>query len=68
LGVDPAAVQTNMVFVDFPEGSGIPLGKHLAKKGMLIVAGSDHVRLVTHRDCGIDQLDQLVAEIAAFYA
>ncbi len=44
---DPAAVQTNMVFVDFPEGSGIPARPSTLKKGMLIVAGSDHVRAVT---------------------
>ena len=41
---DPAAVETNMVFVDFAEGAGMRLRDYLAEKGMLIVADSDHVQ------------------------
>ena len=64
---DPAAVQTNMVFVDFAEGAGVRLRDHLAAKGMLIVADSDHVRLVTHLDCGAAEIDLFATEVRAFF-
>ena len=64
---DPAAVETNMVFVDFAEGAGVRLREHLAAKGMLIVADSDHVRLVTHLDCGAAEIDLFATEVRAFF-
>lgn len=64
---DPGAVETNMVFVDFAKGAGICLRDHLAAKGILIVADSDHVRLVTHLDCGVLEVDTLVAEVRHFF-
>ena len=64
---DPAAVETNMVFVDFAEGAGVRLRDHLAAKGMLIVADSDHVRLVTHLDCGAAEIDLFATEVRAFF-
>ena len=64
---DPAAVETNMVFVDFAEGAGVRLRDHLAAKGMLIVADSDHVRLVTHLDCGAAEIDLFANEVRAFF-
>ncbi len=65
---DPAVVETNMVFVDFIAGSGVRLRNHLAAKGMLIVADSDHVRLVTHLDCGAAEIDQFVSEVRNFFS
>ena len=65
--VDPAAVETNMVFVDFAKGAGVRLRDHLAAKGMLIVADSDHVRLVTHLDCGAAEIDLFATEVRAFF-
>ena len=64
---DPAAVETNMVFVDFAEGAGVRLRDHLAAKGILIVADSDHVRLVTHLDCGTAEIDLFATEVRAFF-
>lgn len=64
---DPTAVETNMVFVDFAEGAGVRLRDHLAAKGMLIVADSDHVRLVTHLDCGAAEIDLFATEVRAFF-
>ncbi len=67
VAADPAAVETNMVFVDFAEGAGVRLRDHLAAKGMLIVADSDHVRLVTHLDCGAAEIDLFATEVRAFF-
>ena len=64
---NPAAVETNMVFVDFAEGAGVRLRDHLAAKGILIVADSDHVRLVTHLDCGVPEVDQFTAAVRDFF-
>ena len=64
---DPAAVETNMVFVDFAEGAGVRLRDYLAAKGILIVADSDHVRLVTHLDCGAPEIDLFANEVRAFF-
>ena len=67
VAADPEAVETNMVFVDFAEGAGVRLRDHLAAKGMLIVAESDHVRLVTHLDCGAAEIDLFATEVRAFF-
>ena len=67
VAADPEAVETNMVFVDFAEGAGVRLRDHLAAKGMLIVADSDHVRLVTHLDCGAAEIDLFATEVRAFF-
>lgn len=68
VSTDPETVETNMVFVDFAEGSGVRLRDHLAAKGMLVVAESDHVRLVTHLDCGALEIDQFAAEVRSFFS
>ncbi len=67
VAADPAAVETNMVFVDFAEGAGTRLRDYLAEKGMLIVADSDHVRLVTHLDCGAAEIDLFATEVRTFF-
>ena len=64
---NPAAVETNMVFVDFAEGAGVRLRDRLAAEGILIVADSDHVRLVTHLDCGVPEVDQFAAAVRDFF-
>ncbi len=68
VSTDPESVETNMVFVDFAEGSGVRLRDHLAAKGMLVVAEGDHVRLVTHLDCGASEIDQFAAEVRSFFS
>jgi len=66
--VDVDAVQTNMVFIRPPEGAASAMRTHLAAKGMLIGGGSEQIRLVTHLDCGADEIDLFVAEIRDFFA
>lgn len=66
--VDCDAVQTNMVFMSLPDGAAAALRAHLAEKGMLIGGGSDRIRLVTHLDCGVDEIDLFAAELRGFFA
>ena len=49
VGVDPAAVQTNMVFMTVPGHWGAEFKAFLAGRGMLISLGAV-IRLVTHLD------------------
>ena len=68
LQVAPDEVQTNMVFVGIPEGSGAPIQAHLQERGILINRGEPTIRLVTHLDCGADEVDLFVAEMKGFFA
>ena len=65
--VDPAAVQTNMVFavVDAPRAE--PLREFLRRRNMLIGAGS-RIRLVTHLDVSREDVEALAAGVAEFFA
>lgn len=47
--IDPALVQTNMVFMALAPELAVPLREHLARRGMLISAAPT-IRLVTHLD------------------
>jgi threonine aldolase len=66
--VDPAAVQTNMVFMTVPEGAADGLRSHLAETGILLGGGARQIRLVTHLDVDADAVDVLTAEIAQYFA
>ena len=68
LKVDPDGVQSNMVFVGIPDGAAKPMQQHLADRGILINAGGPNIRLVTHLDCGADEVDLFVEEIQSFFA
>lgn len=68
LQVDPSSVQSNMVFVGIPDGSAKPLQQHLADRGIMINAGGPTIRLVTHLDCGADEIDLFVEELEGFFA
>ncbi|MDA9930523.1 low-specificity L-threonine aldolase [Alphaproteobacteria bacterium] len=68
LAVDLNKIQSNMVFVGLPEGASTPLQKHLLDRGILINGGGQKIRLVTHLDCGIDEIDLFVDEVKAFFA
>lgn len=68
LQVAPDQVQTNMVFVGVPEGSSAPLQAHLLERGILINRDEPTIRLVTHLDCGADEVDLFVAEMKGFFA
>jgi threonine aldolase len=65
--VDPASVQTNMVFASVDPQRAEPLRQFLKQRGMLIAAGS-RVRLVTHLDVGADDIRALAAAVAQFFA
>ena len=68
LQVAPDEVQTNMVFVGVPEGSSAPLQTHLLERGIYINRDEPTIRLVTHLDCGADEVDLFVAEMKGFFA
>jgi len=66
--VDPGKVETNMVFAALPDGAAAPLQTYLRDRGMLINRGEPQIRLVTHLDCGADEIDLFVEEVQAFFA
>lgn len=66
--VDPGEVETNMVFAGLPEGAAAPLQKHLLARGILINRGEPQIRLVTHLDCRVDEIDLFVEEMQGFFA
>jgi len=66
--VDPAEVETNMVFAGLPDGAAAPLQAHLCDRGILINRGEPQIRLVTHLDCGADEIDLFVEEMQGFFA
>ncbi len=67
LGFDPAAVQTNMVFLCLDKEQAALLAAHLRAQGIL-VAGRDGLRLVTHRDVTADDIATVVRECKDFFA
>ena len=68
LDVDMDVVDSNMVFVNIPEGASAPLQAHLHARGILVNAAEPQMRLVTHLDCGADEVDLFVDEIRGFFA
>ncbi len=67
LGVDPGAVQTNMVFVPAPGDLGPWLKQHLRARGVLISAG-DPVRLVTHLDVSTTDIHAVIGHIRDLFS
>ncbi len=65
LAVDPAAVQTNMVFLCLPPDRAEALAAFLRERGILI-AGRENIRLVTHRDVTAMDIDRVVAAFGDF--
>jgi len=61
LELDPASVQTNMVFITAKKGSQESLTKALADEGVLVAGSRDNLRLVTHFDFKQDQVEQVAA-------
>jgi threonine aldolase len=64
--VDPAAVQTNMVFARVAEGTFEPLVRFLKERGIL-VAGRGRLRLVTHLDITADDIATVVAACRDYF-
>ena len=65
--VNADLVETNMVFMQLPEGAADPLRAHLAGRGILLGSGDRTIRLVTHLDIDFLAVDQFTAEIADFF-
>ncbi len=66
--VEPAAVETNMVFADPGAGHHGPLQGYLADHGILIGAQVPKIRLVTHMDVDDEAVDMLVGKIQDYFA
>jgi len=60
-------VETNMVFMELPDGSAEPLRKYLSERGILLGDGKRTIRLVTHLDIDVDAVDQVAIEINNFF-
>ncbi len=66
--VEPDLVETNMVFITLPDGAADGLRAHLAARGILLGGGSKRIRLVTHLDITIADIDLLSEEISHYFA
>lgn len=67
LALDPATVQTNMVFVTLSDERSLALAAFLRQRGILI-AGRGAIRLVTHLDVSEADIRQTVAACKEFFA
>ena len=65
--IDPAAVQTNMLFLQVPADQVKPLADHLAKHGILVLQNAS-MRLVTHLDVSAADVDQVIAAFREYFA
>lgn len=67
LSIDPAWVQTNMVFITPKPGTSAALAAALRERGILVDPGAT-IRMVTHLDVSRDDVLATVAAIKTFYA
>jgi threonine aldolase len=67
LQVDPAAVQTNMVFVSVRGGEAASFARALSEQNIVIPVTSP-MRLVTHLDISSDDVTRVVDAARQFYA
>lgn len=67
LDVDPASVQTNMVFCGMPDEDARPLQRHLHANGILVGNGNP-LRLVTHLDVAAGDIDKVVTAFGDYFA
>ena len=67
LRLDPAQVETNMVFLSPPPEVLAPLAGFLAGKGIL-VAGRESLRLVTHLDVTTADIHAVISAFREFFA
>jgi threonine aldolase len=66
LKIDPAWVQTNMVFMTPPKGTAEALTAHLETKGILVDLGHT-LRMVTHMQVSAADINKVVRAILSFY-
>ena len=68
ISVDVDAVQTNMVFINLDQAAATNLPEYLQERGILINGHPNRIRLVTHLDVTIENIDQFVTELRGFFA
>lgn len=66
LAVDPAAVQTNMLYVSLPNGDSPSFAAHMRRHGVLVSADNP-IRMVTHLNFRSDDIPAVVAAAKAFF-
>ncbi len=66
LAIDPAAVQTNMIFAPLAATRAAELTGFLRERGILI-AGRESIRLVTHRDVSAGDIERVIAAFVEFF-
>ncbi|RII30210.1 MAG: low-specificity L-threonine aldolase [Geobacter sp.] len=67
LQVDPARVQTNMVFVRVAGKDAAPLAGFLEERGIMIF-GQPTLRLVTHLDVSADDVDTVIKAFRDYFS
>ena len=65
--VDPATVQTNMVFITLRRGQPAALVNYL-KRHDILIDGADRLRLVTHLDVTTEDIKTTVEKVKEFFA
>ena len=68
IAIDPNTVQTNMVFVDIEAGLIPDLVSFLREYGVIVHAGYNMLRLVTHHDIQFEDIPRVVAGFKNFFA
>ena len=66
--IDPNTVQTNMVFIDIEPGLIPDLVSFLRKHGVIVHAGYNMLRLVTHHDIHFEDISKIVAGFKNFFS
>ena len=66
LAIDPAGVQTNMLFLSLPAQTAAALTAFL-KERCILITGRESIRLVTHRDVSAEDVETVIAEFNAFF-
>lgn len=66
LTIDPELVQTNMVFVSVDKEQSFALREFLKKHGIIIAAG-EAMRLVTHLDVTVDDIQTVIGRFKDFF-
>jgi threonine aldolase len=64
--LDPAEIQTNMVFLRVDSDTAVELGGYLRQRGILI-SGRDSIRLVTHLDITRADIERVVLCVKTFF-
>ena len=65
--VDPASVQTNMVFAGIAGAAVGPLTDFLKGRGIMVLGG-ENMRLVTHLDVSAEDIDTVITAFREFFA